>query len=135
FSMNESYPSSYVVTKKNHAAYISASYQVTKKLSGIVGFKYDYVDMTVAYDVPGRKGQDSINSPFYLPSVNLKYDINDKNSLRFGASKTYTLPQAKEISPYQYVNISFTSEGNPNINYSDNYNLDWKWDYYLSPSE
>lgn len=135
FSMTESYPSNYVVTKNNHSAYISASYQVTKNLSGIVGFKYDYVDMTVAYDVPGRKGQDSIKSPFYLPSVNLKYDINDKNSLRFGASKTYTLPQAKEISPYQYVNISFTSEGNPNIKYSDNYNLDLKWDYYLSPSE
>jgi outer membrane receptor protein involved in Fe transport len=67
--------------------------------------------------------------------MNLKYDFNDKNSLRLGASKTYTLPQSKEISPFQYVNISFTSQGNPNLVPSDNYNLDLKWDYYLSPGE
>ena len=52
-----------------------------------------------------------------------------------GLSKTYTLPQSKEYSPYQYVNISFVSQGNPNLIPSDNYNADLKWDFYLSPSE
>jgi outer membrane receptor protein involved in Fe transport len=65
----------------------------------------------------------------------LKYSINDKHALRLGVSKTYTLPQSKEISPYQYVNISFASEGNPKLKPSDNYNIDLKWDNYLSPSE
>ena len=67
--------------------------------------------------------------------MNLRYDFNDKHSLRFGASKSYTLPQSKEISPYQYVNIGFASQGNPNIKPSDNYNVDLKWDFYLSASE
>jgi outer membrane receptor protein involved in Fe transport len=50
-------------------------------------------------------------------------------------SKTYTLPQSKEISPYQYVNISFASQGNPNLKPSDNYNADLKWDYYVASGE
>src|SRR5699024_3859335 len=66
---------------------------------------------------------------------NLKYAINQKNTLRLGTSKSYTLPQSKEISPYQYVNIGFASEGNPNLKPSDNYNVDIKWDNYLSRTE
>src|SRR5690606_11332899 len=54
---------------------------------------------------------------------------------RIGVSKTYTLPRAKEISPFQYVNINFASEGNPNLLPSDNYNIDFRWDNYWSPSE
>jgi outer membrane receptor protein involved in Fe transport len=65
----------------------------------------------------------------------MKYDLNDKNILRLGVSKTYTLPQSKEISPYQYVNISFVSQGDPHIKPSDNYNLDLKWEFYPSASE
>mgnify|MGYP000149832849 CR=1 FL=1 len=52
-----------------------------------------------------------------------------------GASKTYTLPQAKEISPYRYVGVNFNSQGNPNLKPSDNYNFDLKWDFNPSPTE
>ena len=52
-----------------------------------------------------------------------------------GASKTYTLPQAKEISPYRYVGVNFNSQGNPHLKPSDNYNLDLKWDFNPSPTE
>ena len=101
-----------------------------------VGFRVDKVDLTVDYITQNAGiGSESINKLYYLPSANLKYDINDKNVLRLGLSKTYTLPQSKEISPYQYVNIGFASQGNPNIKPSDNYNIDLKWDYYLTPSE
>jgi hypothetical protein len=31
-----------------------------------------------------------------LPSLTLKYKINEKQNLRLGVSKTYTLPQFKE---------------------------------------
>ena len=65
----------------------------------------------------------------------IRDSLNPKNTLRFGASKTYTLPQSKEISPYRYVNIGFASQGNADLKPSDNYNADLKWDCYLSPSE
>src|SRR5690554_465165 len=135
FSMTESNPNKYSVEKNNHSVFAQGNYQFTKAFSANLGFRMDFVNLHVEYDVPGQMGANSIVNPYYLPSLNLKYDINDNNSLRLGASKTYTLPQSKEISPFQYVNISFASEGNPNLLPSDNYNIDFRWDNYLSASE
>ena len=93
--------------------------------------------MNVDYNVNrgGTKGENEIDKSYFLPSLNLRYNFNDKHALRLAASKTYTLPQAKEISPFRYINVSFNSQGNPNLKPSDNYNVDLKWDFYISPSE
>jgi len=136
FRMTVSTPSTYHVAKYIHSGFAEVSYQLLQNLSGNVGFRADLVDMTVSYSLPiVAPGKKEIDRKFFLPSLNLKYDVNKKNSIRLGVSKTYTLPQSKEISPYQYVNISFTSQGNQNIKPSDNYNADLKWDCYLSASE
>jgi hypothetical protein len=135
FAMAENYPSTYSVDKNNHSFFLSGLWQFNKSWSTIVGLKYDMVDMSVTYDVPGQTGTDKIDKSFLLPSLHLKYGLDDKNIFRLGFSKTYTLPQSKEISPYQYVNIGFTSEGNPNLSHSDNYNFDLKWEFYPASSE
>jgi outer membrane receptor protein involved in Fe transport len=135
-SMATGRTNSYDVSKRIHSVFGEASYQLAQNLTANIGLRMDKVDLSVAYDVAHTTpGEVTINTDYFLPSLNIKYDLNDKNSLRLGASKTYTLPQSKEISPYQYVNISFASQGNPNIKPSDNYNVDLKWDYYLSPGE
>ncbi len=136
FRMATGEENTYSVTKLIHSGYAEASYQIQRNLTGNIGLRMDMADMTVDYRVPAvPPGEEEINKNYFLPSLNLKYDVNAKNSIRFGASKTYTLPQSKEIAPYQYVNISYTSEGNPELKPSDNYNADLKWDYYISPSE
>ncbi|MFT3740966.1 MAG: TonB-dependent receptor [Breznakibacter sp.] len=136
FRMTEGDPNSYHVTKYINSGYADGTYQLASKLTGNLGFRLDYVDMAVNHRVQHvSPGKESIRKVYSLPSLNLKYDVNGKNSLRLGVSKTYTLPQSKEISPYQYVNIGFASQGNPNLKPSDNYNIDLKWDNYLSPSE
>lgn len=136
FSMTESSPNSYSVSKNVQSAFAEVTYQFSEAFSANAGFRFDQVDMDVEYNIPGRADtSNELNQSFYLPSLNLRYDLNDKNILRLGASKTYTLPQSKEISPYQYVNIGFASEGNPNLKPSDNYNLDLKWEYYLTNAE
>ncbi len=135
-SMTTGRINSYDVSKKIHSAFVEGAYQLAHNISANIGLRVDMVDLIVAYDVAHTTaGEVAIDKSYILPSFNLKYDINDKNSLRLGASKTYTLPQSKEISPYQYVNISFASQGNPNIKPSNNYNIDLKWDYYLSLGE
>lgn len=136
FVMVEGDPNTYHVSKYIHSGYVDADYQLFKKLTANVGLKYDYVEMTVEHRVQHTApGSESIVKNYFLPSVNMKYDLNDKNIFRLGMSKTYTLPQSKEISPYQYVNISFVSQGDPQIKPSDNYNLDLKWEFYPSASE
>lgn len=127
----------YDVDKKIHSAYAEATYQLSEHFIANVGVKYDNVNLNVNYRVNrgGTKGSQSIEKDYVLPSINLRYNFNDKHALRFGASKTYTLPQAKEISPYRYISVSFNSQGNPDLKPSDNYNADLKWDFYLSGSE
>ena len=127
----------YGVRKNIHSAYAEATYQFTPKFIANLGLKYDDVDMKVKYNVNrgGSRGEQEIDKSYFLPSLNLRYNINDKHALRLAASKTYTLPQAKEISPFRYVSVSFNSQGNPNLKPSDNYNIDLKWDWYISPSE
>lgn len=136
FSMTEGTPNTYSVNKNVQSAFAEATYQFSDKFSLNTGLRFDQVDMKVEYDVPGRPDKNNqLEKTYFLPSLNLRYDLNDKNVLRLGASKTYTLPQSKEISPYQYVNIGFASEGNPDLKPSDNYNFDLKWDSYISNAE
>ncbi|MGC3979312.1 MAG: TonB-dependent receptor [Paludibacteraceae bacterium] len=130
--------STYQVDKSINSGYISVDYQFSQKFTANLGLRADAVHLAVDYNVQGGYNGDGTETltPFYLlPSLNLKYSLNDKNALRLGLSKTYTLPQSKEISPYQYIGNSFSSQGNQNIKPSDNYNADLKWDYYLTPSE
>ena len=128
---------SYDVKKNIHSAYAEATYQLTPAFTANVGLKYDNVDLKVDYNVNrgGSQGAQKIDKSYFLPSLNLRYNISDSHALRLAASKTYTLPQAKEISPYRYVSVSFKSQGNPDLKPSDNYNVDLKWDWYISPSE
>ncbi len=136
FSLAKGDANTYQVSKHIHSAFAEVSYRLLKNLTGNIGIRMDMVDMTVSHHVQHvAPGDEEVDKKYFLPSLNLKYDLNEKNSLRLGISKTYTLPQSKEISPYQYVNISFASQGNPNIKPSDSYNIDLKWDYYLSIGE
>lgn len=137
FFMQDRNQDEYDVDKKIHSVYAEATYQLSEHFIANVGVKYDNVNLGVNYRVNrgGTKGSQSIDKDYVLPSVNLRYNFNDRHALRFGASKTYTLPQAKEISPYRYISVSFNSQGNPDLKPSDNYNADLKWDFYLSGSE
>lgn len=127
----------YTVTKNIHSAHLEGTYQFSPRWIIDLGVKFDMVDMQVDYDVNkgGTQGSNEIKKNYFLPSLNIKYNINDKQAIRLGLSKTYTLPQAKEISPYRYVGVHFSSQGNPDLKPSDNYNIDLKWDFNPTPSE
>lgn len=127
----------YAVSKNIHTAYLEATYPLSARLIANAGVKYDKVDMKVNYRVNrgGTQGERRIDKSYFLPGINLRYNLTEQQSLRLSGSKTYTLPQAKEISPFRYTGVSFNSQGNQNLQPSDNYNVDLKWDYYLSPNE
>jgi outer membrane receptor protein involved in Fe transport len=136
FTMTEGRENRYDVSKKIHSLHVEATHLFTEHFAAAVGFQIDRVDMSVDYDVDAHApGEEKIDKRYMLPSLSLRYDLGDEHSLRLGASQSYTLPQSKEIAPFQYVNIGFTSEGNPALQPSDNYNADLKWDWYPSSSE
>jgi len=91
------------------------------------------------------RGLGSFDSPFhvraydnfyFLPSLNVKYLMNEKSNLRFAASKTYTKPVVMESFPISYQNADGTSvQGNTLLKNSDNYNVDLKYELFPSAKE
>jgi len=45
------------------------------------------------------------------------------------------MPQSKEISPFEYQDATFVSKGYADLQPSENYNIDLKWDFFLSKDE
>ncbi|MFT3794956.1 TonB-dependent receptor domain-containing protein [Flavobacterium sp.] len=77
-----------------------------------------------------------IEEMYLLPSLNLKYAMNDDSNLRFAASKTYTKPVIMEVLPISIVNADKTSQqGNESLVNSDNYNVDLKYEIFPTAKE
>lgn len=131
------YEQTYSVDKFIHAAFGEITYAIGKKTTANLGLRGDMVDIKMAWNVNkgGNVGSNQNNFFYFLPSLNLKQELNEKNSLRLGASRTYTLPQTKEMSPFRYNGRDFNSQGNQKLKPSVNLNLDLKWDFYLSSDE
>lgn len=127
----------YSVFKMTNGLYSEMVYNLGSKLIAIAGVRVDKINMDVDYNVNrgGDKGKRTIDELFILPGLNFKYTLTDKHVVRLGMAKTYTLPQAKEISPFRYVDVSFKSQGNPYLKPSNNYSIDLRWDYYVSNDE
>jgi Outer membrane receptor proteins, mostly Fe transport len=130
-------PQLYSGDQQIHAGYVSLEYDLTDRLTSVVGVRYEnirqYVDWVTQFFPEG--GNNTLTRNPILPSLNLKYELNEKQNLRLGASKTYTLPQFKERAPFVFDDGTVSEQGNPFLYPSDNYNLDLKWELFPSSSE
>ena len=133
--VNELEPDFYNGDLHSLAGYIAAT-GITGRFTVEAGLRFQKDDIDVVYDVnnvPGRTGSASKDYRRLYPSVNLKYAINDKHSIRFANSYTTTLPEFKEIAPFEYVSpVGQVTRGNPNIEASLNRNFDLKWEFFPS---
>ncbi len=103
------------------------------------GLRYQADDIDVSYDVGNinpREGSANKSYNNLYPTANIKYDVNEKNAVRFAFSRTITLPEFKEISPFEYVApTGQVTRGNPDIEASTDINYDLKWEYFPSAGE
>ncbi len=134
-------PFSYDGTRTIHSGLGEVSYDFSNSFSANVGIRYEKVKQEVLFDTNLATTNDPNTNPslidenFVLPSFNLKYNFTENSIVRLAGSKTYTLPQFKEVAPFLYEDVSFNSFGNPDLLTADNYNLDLKYEYYFSPGE
>lgn len=109
---------------------------VRGKLTLQAGLRFQSDNINVNWDVnnfPGRKGSVTKDYNRVFPSFNVKYNLNEKHSIRFANSYTTTLPEFKEIAPFEYVSpVGQVTRGNPNIEASLNRNFDLKWEFFPS---
>lgn len=132
-------PFYYDATRLILAGYGKLTYTFNKKLTTIVGIRGEKINQEVNYDTniasSRNEGPSKLDNTYILPSLAVKYNLTEKNILRFNASKTYTYPQFKEVAPFKYQDVSFSSQGNPNLIASDNYNFDLKFEKYFGKGE
>lgn len=130
-------PQTYTGEQIINAGFGSLEYKFSDKLSSVVGLRFERVEQTVTWrtqlDASGKKNSFERNE--FLPSIVLKYELNEKQNLRMGASKTYTLPQFKERALFIYEDVTEVKVGNPDLYPSQNYNLDLKWEIFPNNAE
>ena len=114
-------------------------YQLDKNLIASVGARLEKIQQRVTYNTniaqSAVDGASNLDRTYVLPSFNIKYNFNENSIFRIAGSQSYTFPQFKETAPFKYQDISFSSQGNPNLKPSDDYNFDAKYEYYFSSSE
>ncbi|WP_405400689.1 TonB-dependent receptor domain-containing protein [Maribacter sp. Asnod2-G09] len=103
------------------------------------GLRFQRDEIKVAYDIGNlspRTGDSNQDYSNFYPSLNIKYTINELNALRLAVSRTITLPEFKEIAPFNYVSpTGQITRGNPDLIASKDINLDLKWEYFPSAAQ
>ncbi|WP_246062545.1 TonB-dependent receptor [Mesohalobacter halotolerans] len=129
-------PDVYDATLNIYAGYLVSNYKLDKWNFNL-GLRYEVDEIETTWDVLNSpNGSTTKDYDNFLPSINIKYELNEEHNFRLSASKTITLPEFKEIAPFQYVDPrGQVSQGNPDVEASENYNLDLKWEFFPSRSQ
>lgn len=117
------------------AGYGAIEYQFSPKLFVIGAFRTEFIIQDIFYDTSLKSGKTLFDTMEYMPSLTAKYEINEKQNIKFAASKTYTLPQFKERAPFLYEEVGQSYIGNPFLYNSTDYNFDLKWEMFPKNGE
>ncbi len=133
---NATKPQTYSGDLLVNGGYINTEYKLNK-LTAVLGLRAEQlmqkVEWNTSLDPVG--GKDDLEKLAFLPSLTMRYELNEKQNMRFGFSKTYTLPQFKERALFIYEDVEEAKIGNPNLYESDDYNVDLKWEFFPKNEE
>ncbi len=124
------------------SAYVSEEFQVSERLKSIVGVRFEKFDLF--YTGRTQEGDDFNNEKFidvadFFPSVNLIYDLNERQDfkLRGSYARTTARPSFKEASAAQIVDpiLGTTFIGNPDIQPSYINNFDLRLEKYTEGTD
>lgn len=132
-------PFYYNATRNVYSGLGSVTHSFSSKLTVVAGARVDKVNQEIDYNTNiatnATFGDAIIDETYILPSFNVKYNVNDNSMFRLAGSMTYTLPQFIEAAPFKYQDVSFSTQGNPDLIPSKNYNVDLKWEFYPESDE
>lgn len=137
-----------------YANYFNAELKASEKWLFVPGIRVEGIDQEISYDVInlGAAGNSSVSAQetVFLPSLSVKYGLNEDQNIRFSASQTISLPEFKEVAPFVYEGISQRIGGNPDllgtkeginytnvkdVSYSKIFNIDLKYEWFISKTE
>ena len=131
-----------------HAGYVSAELQLSDKWLLIPGFRLESYKQAIVYDVinpvPTDPGFRNAYENIFLPSLNLRYALNDDTNLRLSFSKTASFPEFKEAANFVYEGVVQRVGGNPDLLgkpdgtgpiFSEIFNYDLKYEWFPDRGE
>ena len=124
---------SYTAGNSIYAGYIATEYYPAAPLLVNLGVRYEISKQWVDYYTDGGKAERSeLNKNDLFPSLNMKYQMNEKNSLRFAFSRTVTRPSFIEMAPFLYQESYGSAQirGNADLQNGYNYNIDLRYELF-----
>lgn len=124
---------SYTAGNSIYAGYIATEYYPVAPLLVNLGVRYEISKQWVDYYTDGGKAERSeLNKNDLIPSLNMKYQMNEKNSLRFAFSRTVTRPSFIEMAPFLYQESYGSAQirGNADLQNGYNYNIDLRYELF-----
>lgn len=124
---------SYTAGNSIYAGYIATEYYPIAPLLVNLGVRYEISKQWVDYYTDGGKAERSeLNKNDLFPSLNMKYQMNKKNSLRLAFSRTVTRPSFIEMAPFLYQESYGSAQirGNADLQNGYNYNIDLRYELF-----
>lgn len=132
----------YVAAEMIDAGFVNFDFDFDDVWRFVAGVRYeDFRRVTLPLtpdgeisDESGRYGIEdyAIAEDGWFPSMSLTWKSSDQSQWRLGASKTLVRPDLREVAPVRFQDpvTGFDFFGNPELESSDIYNLDLRWEYY-----
>jgi len=117
------------------AGFLSADVKISDIVSAKVGGRFENTEINLPiWDVPNQSSGPTSSFNTYenfLPSITVKVDVLENLAIKAASSKTVTLPEFKELAPFEYVSPNGrVTRGNPLLESSENLNGDLKVEFY-----
>lgn len=128
----------YDATGNLNSAYLMFDNIIGEKWRIIWGARYEaYTQILNAYNRSGTKINQETPFNNFLPSLNITYDVNEKNKVRFAASQTVNRPEFREIAPFTFIDYEnvWSVVGNPALVRAEIMNFDLRYEIYPNPGE
>ena len=128
---------SYDGEDKTTAVYAGIKIPITKKLNIYGGVRMEKFSRKISnfYEKTANLNADSMDikrdTVNLFPSVNVTYNLNEKNLIRFSYGKTTNRPEFREMSELEYQDFDLFAiiHGNSGLKsaYIDNYDVRYEW--------
>ena len=126
---------SYRAGNEIYSGYLLTDFYLVPSLLVNLGVRYEISRQWVDYATDGGDWyaeRRNLDKNDLFPTLNLKYTVNDANSIRFSASRTVTRPSFIEMAPFLYQESYGSAQirGNNELQNGYNYNFDLRYEHF-----
>ena len=126
---------SYRAGNEIYSGYLLTDFYPVPSLLVNLGVRYEISRQWVDYATDGGDWyaeRRNLDKNDLFPTLNLKYTVNDANSIHFSASRTVTRPSFIEMAPFLYQESYGSAQirGNNELQNGYNYNFDLRYEHF-----